>query len=416
MHTMQNISENPAWNICLNLLLDPGISEIKSNGPGQYYMKRNGKRLKIDNIPAETEASYLEGVERGLIPHVNSIYEYKKNSFLFEGPIEYTAGGQDIKGRCHIVLPPAAAHPQVTIAKKSRNLVTVDSIASQGSMAEEMMQFLKECIRADMTIAISGPTGAGKTTMLEALTKIIPEHVRIGVAEDSPELQLIQGNVSYMNSVPWKPGMRETDVATLSWVVQQTQRMRIDKIIIGETRGKEFADFLVAANSGMEGSMTTIHADTAQRCLNKMTNFALRGSGNVPTRAINQDIANSVDIIIQLAILPNGKHKVRSITEVTSTIGNTESAEITTSDLYKYDEVKDVFIKSGYISDSMRSRFADKGVSLDRYNQVQMGSTLRMIQTPGEEPDHETAGRRKRRDRDVGGGAGLPTMPRNRSL
>lgn len=410
---MDTISPIPNWNACFNLLLDPEVSEIESNGPGQYFMKKGGARLPVENLPSESSDQYLKGVEQGLIPLVKSIYEYKPNAFLFEGPIEFTGkDGTEVKGRCHIVLPPASPHPQVTIAKKSRTLATVDSIAERGSMAEEMLLFLKDCIKSNMTMAISGPTGAGKTTMLEALSKLIPDHYRIGVAEDSPELELIQNNVSYTNSVPWKPGIRETDVATLSWVVQQYQRMRTDKIIIGETRGKEFADFLVAANSGMEGSLTTIHADTAQRCLNKMTNFAMRGSGNVPIRAINQDIANSIDIIIQLAILPNGSHKVRSITEVTSTIGNTESAEITTSNLYSYDEVKNEFIKTGYISDSMRARFADKGISLDKYNQTPMNDVLRLI----DRAQHTDDRSRGRSGRTIGEGSGLPTMPRSRNL
>lgn len=411
---MNQISSVQAWNICFNLLLDPEVSEIQSNGPGQYFMKKSGERMKVEGIPEESASTYLKGVEQGLIPLVNSIYEYKKNTFLFEGPIEFeVSGGQSVKGRCHIVLPPASPHPQVTIAKKSRTLATVDSIAAQGSMSEEMLLFLKDCIKSNMTMAISGPTGAGKTTMLEALSKLISNQYRIGVAEDSPELELIQDNVSYTNSVPWKPGMRETDVATLSWVVQQYQRMRTDKIIIGETRGKEFADFLVAANSGMEGSLTTIHADTAQRCLNKMTNFAMRGSGNVPIRAINQDIANSIDIIIQLGILPNGAHKVRSITEVTSTIGNTDSAEITTSDLYSYDEARDVFVKTGYISDSMRNRFSEKGIPLDKYNQTPMNSVLRMI---GEDQQDGAGSHSPRRGRAAAPSTGLPRAPRNRSL
>lgn len=409
---MEKLSDNHSWNICFNLLLDPSVSEIVANGPGQYFMKRNGQRVHISNIPMETADEYLASVENGLIPKVNSIYEYKRNAFLFEGPIEYRSSKEHIRGRCHIVLPPASTHPQVTIAKKNRNLSTIDSIGAGGSLAQEMVDFLKDCIKADMTMAISGPTGAGKTTMLEALTKLIPGKDRIGIAEDSPELDLVQDNVTYLNSVPWKPGMRETDVATLSWVVQQTQRMRIDKIIIGETRGKEFSDFLVAANSGMEGSMTTIHADTAQRCLNKMTNFAMRGSGNVPIRAINQDIANSVDIIVQLGILPNGKHKVKSITEVTSTIGNSESAEITTSDLYKYDEVRDVFVKSGYMSDSMRLRFTDKGIPLEKYTKTPMNAVLPPVQGSEQAQASEAPSRRTRRQ----AFSGLPVNPESREL
>lgn len=204
------------------------------------------------------------------------------------------------------------------------------------------------------------------TTMLEALAKNIPSSLRIGVAEDTPELVLSQPNVSYLHSVPWQPGMDSNEVATLSWVVQQFQRMRTDKLIIGETRGKEFADFLIAANSGMEGSMTTIHADDPTRCLMKMTNFAMKGSERQPVRAINNDIANAVDIIVQLVIV-NGKHRVSHIQEIVPTLGNTEEAKITTAPLYRWDRSKDMFYKDNVMTDNLRERIVNNGVNIDQF-------------------------------------------------
>jgi pilus assembly protein CpaF len=364
---LQRISSIEQWNICLNLLLDDSISEVESNGPSEFFIKRQGKRIKLDDISFPSIKSYTEGIKEGLVPHVRSIHDFDENSYLFEAPLEYSAGGRNIKGRCHIVLSPAADSPQVTIAKKSTSLARVDDIAAKGSMSTDMLVFLKACVQAGMTMVFSGGTGAGKTTMLEALTKLIPDSSRIGVAEDTPELVLTQPNVSYLHSVPWKPGMDPNNVATLSWVVQQYQRMRTDRIIVGETRGKEFADFLVAANSGMAGSFTTIHAEDPIRCLDKMTNFAIKGSEGVPIRSINTDIANAIDIIVQLIILPDGRHKIGAIQEITPTIGSGDDARIATAELWKYDVLSDSFVKGMHLSDRMRKKFAERGVNYERF-------------------------------------------------
>lgn len=373
---IHQISAVDGWNKCLNLLLDPSISEIEANGPSEFFVKRAGKRIKLEDITFPTEKSYVEGIRDGLVPHVKTIHDFDENAYLFEAPLEYKVNGQMIKGRCHIVLSPAADVPQVTIAKKSTSLARIDDIAAKGSMSTDMLMFLKACVEAGMTMVFSGGTGAGKTTMLEALTKLIPDSYRIGVAEDTPELVLTQSNVSYLHSVPWKPGMDPNSVATLSWVVQQYQRMRTDRIIVGETRGKEFADFLVAANSGMAGSFTTIHADTPVRCLDKMTNFALKGSDRQPIRSVNTDIANAIDIIVQLIILPDGRHKIGAIQEITPTIGNGEDAKIATAELYKYDVQNDCFVKGMHLSDDMRKRFAASNVSFERFLSVLPGTKL----------------------------------------
>lgn len=842
---MLQISEAPEWNIIFNLLLDPAVSEVESNGPKEFFIKRSGQRMKVDSIALRDDTEYMNGIERGLAPFVKSMNVFNPNGYLFEGRLNFSAGGTDVAGRCHIVLPPACDYPQVTIAKKTASLKTIDAIAAMGSMSTEMMEFLTMAVQANLTIVFSGGTGAGKnihkntlistptglkkaeqirigdtifdengcrtevlkkyspneknfyeivfangekieaggghiwkvldlhseienntlftieevsrlvealeaedtmvtieeivnivrgrelsepipiedknlfetllkningfgvtggelftfnrfellgkvsavnaeegphiiselelldsdtislndfvmltgdnnlarevlgemvsavdktfynknevlsyllkcnndlgvaysevllstdelfergvgefgsynyavkqisapvdydeqdlevdpylfgfalaqnfsdhnsdvnvigdvydesllnavkissisqrkaflagvvdatglvnvneanvsielldnsvlrvireivaslgwrvkevsshtalyntvsesnrdfyvfsfvprtlldlrvdekfeqfeeclnnvvegleyteivyikevagvfldyycfgvdsldhtylvgesfvvthnTTMLEALAKTMSDELRIGVAEDTPELMLTQPNVSYLHSVPWQPGMDENSIATLSWVVQQFQRMRTDKLIIGETRGKEFSDFLVAANSGMEGSMTTIHADDPTRCLMKMTNFALKGSERQPIRAINADIANAVDIIVQLVIV-KGKHRISHIQEIVPTLGNTEEAKITTAPLYLWDRAKDGFYKESVMSDSMRERVRNAGIDIQPFLSSQRG-VLR--------PAH-------------GGGKGMPTNTQPRTL
>lgn len=361
------ISRVPEWNECFNLLLDPSVSEVESNGPNSFFIKKSGKRMRIPNLPLLSEDNYFEGIAKGLIPFVKSQNKFDKNSFIFEGRLEFSAEGTDVKGRCHIVLPPAADYPQVTIAKKTASLLSLEAIASAGSMSTEMFNFLQVCIAARKTIVLSGRTGAGKTTMLEALAKNIPNYDRIGVAEDTPELVLPQSNVTYLHSTPWSPGMSVNDVATLDWVVAQFMRNRCDRMIIGETRGKEFAGFLTAANSGMEGGLTTIHAEDPRSSLRKMANFTMEARSNVPMRSVNTDIANAIDIIVQLVIVPGGKHRISHIEEIVPTLGAGEDAPITTQTLYEHDPVKDLFFKRGLMGDSLRRSLIDNGQNIDQF-------------------------------------------------
>lgn len=373
MYEKYDITDNPEWNKVLNMLLDDAISEVEVNGPDLWFYKEKGIRKRIEGLSLGTEERYLQGIKNGLVPHVSSPFPFKENSYIFEGPLRYRTEDHFIRGRCHIVLPPAADSPQITIAKKSTALPELTAIAASGSMSTEMMYFLMAAVAGDLTTVISGGTGAGKTTMLESLTKLIPENVRIGVAEDSPELYLVQPNVSYLHSVPWQPGMNPNDVATLQWVVAQYQRMRTDKIIIGETRGAEFADFLIAANSGMDGSLTTIHANDPVTCLDKMTNFALKAS-NSPVRTINTDIANSIDLIVQLIYTADGRYRTSSITEVTNTLGNDESARITTNELYKYNPKNDSFVKAGSMTDALRKKLETRGIDVRPFLSTPIGA------------------------------------------
>lgn len=757
------VSNSPIWDRMFELLSDPSVSEVESNAPDKFFIKKSGKRIYVPEVRAINEKAYMESIRDGLAPFVKSSNVFDPNGYLFEGRMTYTINGIEVVGRCHIVLPPACDFPQVTIAKKTASLTTLESIAGAGSMSTEMMRFLEMAVSNDLTIAFSGGTGAGKaqilstpvptpggwktigsircgdrifdrhgevglvtnifhrpnekvfcvtlstgekkyvakdhnwlvrdskdkddslkvlttgdiignglyhdvhgenddisveprfhvptldspvrfdgddqplpvhpyvlglalgwcnsrrenlskepfytteraamifnhvfsvydmgfsfvpdqdlseqkifiprrnaipsdtpavkassgnaevndrsceagsrtsmlyvlnsgnapvslkdileaagvdsslsipllyemssvesrdylvrgildasgnilfnkshvfavhfeglknsvyrvvnslglvavleedenglasvkiltdrkmtltglllrrepnidfgsdlpiaevgfygslkersivdiveldrredmiclsvdtsdhtflseygyitdhnTTMMESMTKYFSNDDRIGVAEDTPELKLVQDNVTYLHSTPWQPGMDENDVATLSWVVQQFQRMRTDKVIVGEVRGKEFADFLTAANSGMEGSMITIHADNPSKCLTKMTNFALRGSERQPIRAINTDIAEAIDIIVQL-VIDKGRHRVSAIQEVVPTLGNTEEARITTEPLYLWDRQSDMFYKAGMMTDNLRKKLLSKGVNLAEF-------------------------------------------------
>lgn len=377
MPELYPISNDRVWNLCLNLLLDDTISEVEANGPDLFFIKRSGRRIQLEELKFPDEESFRRGIETGLLPHIASEIPYDPKGYIYEGPLRYTGGGKLIRGRCHIVLPPAADSPQVTIAKKSTALATLDDIASRGSMAAEMLDFVKASIAADLTTILSGGTGAGKTTFLEAMCKHIPLETRIGVAEDTPELALPHPNATYLHSVPWRPGMDEKDVATLSWVVAQFNRMRTDKLIIGETRGKEFADFLVAANSGMEGSLTTIHANEPIRAIDKMTNFALKGSPGTPIRSINKDIATSIDLIFQLAYFKSdSRYRMTAIQEVTKVVGPGDDAAITTATLYSYNPENDTWTKEANPTDELRKRFSLHGINISEICRATPGTVI----------------------------------------
>jgi Flp pilus assembly CpaF family ATPase len=386
----EGITDSRLWTGLLMKLAEDKVSEIECNGPDSFFYKEGGIRKEIKLKSPLSSEDYSREIAEGLAPLVSSHDPYNPKQYLFEGPLRYKApteaGGPklSIRARCHIVLPPAADYPIVTIAKKSTSLATLDSIAGRGSMHPEMLQFIKYAVKLDLTVVLSGGTGAGKTTFLEAMTKEIPLDTRIGVAEDTPELELIQRNTIYQHSVPWRPGMDEKDVASLSWVVAQFQRQRTDKIVIGETRGKEFVDFLVAANSGQPGSLTTIHADSPTRALSKMSRFVLKGSPNEPLKVINEDIANSLDLVIQLGYSKaTGLYRVQAIEEITPTVSNQENARITTSPLYTYHEAGDYWTRDSNISDDLRKRFEASHIKPESFVKSAIGAKLENMGSAG---------------------------------
>lgn len=212
------------------------------------------------------------------------------------------------------------------------------------------------------------------TTFVEAVSKLIPMDTRIGVVEDSPELALIQPNVVYLHTKPWRPGMDPNDEVTLDWCTRQINRMRTDLLIIGETRGKEFHQFLLGANSGMEGSMTTLHANSPKAALSKMTQFCMEAQPS-PIRVINKMISTTVDIIVQLTKTVNGEYKCASICEVSRILGNDEDATIATSMLSEYDEKTKTWNDKFMISDQLRKKLISYGYDCSTFLKNENQST-----------------------------------------
>lgn len=370
---MSEFAKDAFWDKCFKSLGRPGASELVANGPGSFFVTNKGVKEEIE-APRMNERSYLASIIENLIPLVKSELEWDPEGYIYEGHY-IVPGPGGYEGRCHIALPPISQSPLVTLTKIAATSNTVESIAESGSMSTEMMNFLITAVKSKLTIVLSGQSGAGKTTTLQALSKYFDPQDRIGVGEDLPELKLLQKNAFYLHTMPWKPGMDTNKVADLSWVVKQFLRMRPDRVIIGETRGREFADFLVATNSGMDGSLTTLHANDPSSALDKMTRFALQGSDKQPIRSINKEIGSAIDLVVQLGRI-KGKHRITHIQEITDTVGNSDDAKLTTQILYEYDQVNDNWIKKSMLSDKLKDELTLAGANIKQFISTPVGSVL----------------------------------------
>ena len=356
MEEMNIDNKSSLVNAIKDLIKNEYVSEVATNGPGVIFYKERGKRKEIA-APYKTSQDYREAIQ-GLIEDAGLI----SRNYLVEG--RYNLNSERF-GRLHIVMPPASPDPQMTLAIKTGTLTSLTSIQAAGSFNTEMSMFLKAAVGAKLTTALSGGTGAGKTTMLEALTSEFDLNERVGVVEDSPELELESPNTVYLSSTVWVPGMSDSEVADLSWAVKQINRMRVDKIIIGETRGKEFFDFITAANSGAEGSLTTIHANDAPAAMKKMATFMYMAVDMSP-RIINEMIATAVDIVIQLGKNKAGEHKILSIHEVTNAISSGDSPTIALNPLFVYDEPSNTWIKK-FATDGLKNKLEAYGYDPNSY-------------------------------------------------
>lgn len=350
------------------LVEDENISELETNGTYSLFVRRKGIREEIQGIFSSHEEYLEETLKLAKDISRGQSIENAPMKYLAEGKLQLTATNTT---RVHIVLPPACDYPLVTMARKSPSLTTLDSIFKNGSMSFKMFNFIKAAVDCKLTMVLSGSTGSGKTTFLEATTKLIDRDTRIGVLEDSPELTLIQPNTIYMHSMPWRPGMSPNDEVTLDWLMRQINRARTDLVIIGETRGSEFKQFITAANSGMEGSLTTLHANNPKMALQKMAQFVMEAQPQ-PIRTINKSIAGAIDIIIQLSKNLAGEYKTMELAEVSETLGRDENAEIATTSLAKYDENTKKWEESFLMSDKLIAKFEAKGY--DRFTFIKKGA------------------------------------------
>ena len=328
------------------LLRDDTITEIMVNGPKKIYIERNGK-IERTNVVFEDDEHLMRIIERIVAPLGRRVDE----------SMPYVDARLPDGSRVNIVIPPISLiGPVVTIRKFYRTPLTVEDLIRLGSATPEVMEFLKACVQAKINIVVSGGTGSGKTTLLNILSGFIPEGERIITIENAAELQLRQEHVVTLETRP--PNIEGKGEITMRDLVINALRMRPDRIIVGECRGGEAFDMLQAMNTGHEGSMTTIHANSPRDALARLENMVLMAGTDLPHRAIREQIAMAIDLIVQTARMRDGSRKIVSLTEVQGLEGEV----ITTTELFKFEQygMEGGKIVGRLVPTGIRPRFIDR--------------------------------------------------------
>ena len=288
-----------------DLLEDDSITEVMVNGPNDIYVEINGKLVKDNTVSFVDNNHIIRTVQRIVEPLGRTI----------DSANPMVDARLDDGSRLNAVIPPLSINgPVITIRKFSRNLNTIDDLLRNGTMTADMATFLDACVRSKLNIIVSGGTGTGKTTLLNILSSFIPEDERIVTIEDAAELKLHQTHViSLETRVINYEGSGEVTIRDL---VRNALRMRPDRIIVGEVRGKEAFDMMQAMNTGHEGSITTLHSNSCSDAINRLETMMLMNNMELPVFAIRNYIEKAIDIIIQIDRLYDGRRKVTSISEV----------------------------------------------------------------------------------------------------
>lgn len=303
------------------LLADPTITEIMVNGPKNVYVERYGK-IERTNVTFESEEHLMRIIERIIAPLGRRIDE----------SVPYQDARLPDGSRVNAIIPPLSLiGPVLTIRKFFKIPLTAERLIEIGSVTAEAIEFLKACVQAKLNIVVSGGTGTGKTTFLNVLSAFIPNDERIITIENAAELQLQQEHVVPLESRP--PNIEGRGEVTIRDLVINALRMRPDRIIVGECRGPEAFDMLQAMNTGHEGSMTTIHANSPRDAIARLENMILMAGMDLPHRAIREQIASALDLIVQLDRLRDGSRKVVSITAIEGMEGDV----ITMSEIFKFE-------------------------------------------------------------------------------
>ena len=339
-----------------DLLADPSVSEIMVNRFDEIYVERKGRLTKAD-IAFSTDQAVMGAIERIVAPIGRRIDE---SSPMVDARLKDGS-------RVNAVIPPLALKGcNITIRKFSKNKLVDQDMINYGSVTKEMMQFLKIAVDQAANIVISGGTGSGKTTLLNVMSNYIPDDERIVTVEDAAELQLAKPHLISLESRP--PNSEGKGAITIRDLVKNCLRMRPDRIVVGECRGGEALDMLQAMNTGHDGSMTTAHANTPRDCIARLEVMTLMAGLDLPLRAIREQIASAVHMIVQQSRFPDGSRKVTHITEVTGMEG--EIVQLQDIFLFKqdgYDEqgkIKGQFVATGNIPDFCQE-LARRGIPVD---------------------------------------------------
>lgn len=339
-----------------DLLADPTVTEIMVNRFDQIYIERSGK-LQLSDVNFSEEKGVVSAIERIVAPLGRRIDE---SSPMVDARLKDGS-------RVNAVIPPLALKgANITIRKFSKNKLHDTDLIKFGSVTKEVMAFMQQAVHHASNIVISGGTGSGKTTLLNVLSNYIPDDDRIITVEDAAELQLGQPHVVSLESRP--PNVEGKGAVTIRDLVKNCLRMRPDRIVVGECRGGEALDMLQAMNTGHDGSMTTAHANTPRDCIARLEVMTLMSGLDLPIRAIREQIASAVHIIIQQSRFPDGSRRVTHVTEITGMEG--EMIQLQDIFLFKQEgygpdgKIRGRFIATGAIPELYQS-LAERGIPVD---------------------------------------------------
>jgi len=303
-----------------DFLADDEITEIMVNGPSQVYVERAGK-LELTNQTFMDDESVMGVIERIVAPIGRRIDESQP----------YVDARLPDGSRVNAIIPPLSLiGPCITIRKFARRALTVEDLTAYGTWNPNAAEFLRLCVLMRKNIVVSGGTGSGKTTLLNVLSGFIPPTDRIVTIEDAAELRLVQPHVIRLEARP--PNIEGRGAVPIRDLVRNSLRMRPDRIIVGECRGGEALDMLQAMNTGHDGSLTTVHANSPRDVISRLETMVLMSGMDLPSRAIREQIASAIDIIVHESRMSDGSRKVVFISEVVGL----EGQQIVMQDIFEF--------------------------------------------------------------------------------
>ena len=300
------------------LLGDPAVDEVMVNGPGAVWVERGG-RVERAAVAFGSEAELRHAIERILAPLGRRVDEASPlvDARLPDG------------SRVNVVIPPLALEgPILTIRRFRRRGFSADELVEAGTLNPPLRDFLAQCVRARLNLLVSGGTGSGKTTTLNALSAFIPEGERIVTVEDAAELRLRQPHVVRLESRP--ANLEGRGEVTIRGLVRNALRMRPDRIVVGEVRGAEALDMLAAMTTGHDGSLSTVHAGSPEEAVRRVETLALMADVALPHAAVREQVADAIDVVVHQARMRDGARRVTAVAEVVRVAGAVGVREVYT--------------------------------------------------------------------------------------
>ena len=331
-------------------LKDSDISDILVNGPGAVYIEKQG-RLSLTDVKFRDEAHLMKVIDR-IVSTIGRRLD--RDSPMVDARLP---DGSRVNA---IVAPLALRGPCLSIRRFGRDPYRIDNLLAFGALTPQMVRYLAAAIQGRLNLIISGGTGAGKTTLLNCLTSFIPHHERVVTIEDSAELQLQQPHVVPLETRP--PDLDGKGEVTQRDLVRNALRMRPDRIVVGEARGGEALDMLQAMNTGHDGSLTTVHANSPRECLQRIEVMVLMAGYELPVKAIRQQVGSAVHGLVQVARLTDGTRKVVRISEIVGM----EGEQIQIQDLFEFVQTgvtPEGRVQGQFRASGLRSRYFDRLVA-----------------------------------------------------